>query len=124
MQSSYKDINNYNDNNNNNNNNKNDDESCGNHHATMKQKLKNKLVRRRRLILKSDLNSKTRKAAINMLAIPVITYNFSIIDWNLNEVKRLDIKIRMMMTTHSMHPPKADIHRLYLPGNNWERGLT
>ena len=90
----------------------------------MKQKLKKKLVRRTRLILKSELNSKNRITAINMLAIPVITYSFNIIDWNLSEVKRLDIKIRKMMTTRSMHHPKADIHRLYLPRSSGGRGLT
>ena len=28
------------------------------------------------------------------------------------------------MTTHSMHHPKADIHRLYLSRSNGGRGLT
>ena len=79
----------------------------------MKQKLKKELVRRTRLILKTELNSKNRITAINTLAIPVITYSFNITDWNLSEVKRLDIKIRKMMTTHSMQLPKADIQRLY-----------
>ena len=92
--------------------------------ATMKQKLKKELVRRTRLILKTELNSKNRITAINTLAIPVITYSFNIIDWNLSEVKRLDVKIRKMMTTHSMHHPKADIHRLYLPRSIGGRGLT
>ena len=50
-----------------------------------------------------------------MLAIPVITYSFKFIEWNLGEVKRLDIKVRRMMTTHSMHHPKADIHLSLLP---------
>ena len=45
-------------------------------------------------------------------------------DWNLSEVKRLDIKVRKMMTTHSMHHPKADIHRLYVPRSNKGRGLS
>ena len=84
------------------------DESSGIQHATMKQKLKKELVRRTRLILKIELNSKNRITAINTLAIPVITYNFNIIDWNLSEVKRLDVKLRKMMTTHSVHHPKAD----------------
>ena len=84
-------------------------------HATMKQKLKKELIRRTRLILKTELNSKNRITAINTLAIPVITYSFNIIDWNLGEEKRLDVKITKMMRRHSMHHPKADIHRLYLP---------
>ena len=90
----------------------------------MKEKLKKKLVRRTQLILKSELNSKNRITVINMLVTPVITYSFNIIDWNLSEVKRLDTKIRKIITTRSMHHPKADIHRLYLPRSNEERGLT
>ena len=76
------------------------------------------------MILKTELNSKNRITTINTITIPVITYSFNIIDWNLSEVKRSDIKIRKMMTTHSMHHPKADIHHLYLPRSNWGRGLT
>ena len=72
------------------------DESSGIQHATMKQKLKKELVRRTRLILKTEFNSKNRITAINMLAIPAATYSFNITDWNLNEVKRLYIKVRKM----------------------------
>ena len=88
------------------------DDSSGIQHARMMQKLKRELVRRTRLILKTELNSKSRITAINTLAIPVITYSFTTIDWNLSEVKRLDVKIRKMMTTRSMHLPKSDVHRL------------
>ena len=94
------------------------DESIGIQHATMKQKLKKELVRRTRLILKTELNSKNRVTTINKLAIPVITYSFNIIDWNLSEVKRLGIKVRKTMTTPSIHHPKTNIHRLYLPKSN------
>ena len=59
----------------------------------MKQELKKELLRRTQLILKTNLNSKDRVTAINTLAIPVITYSFNIIDWNLSEVKRLVIKL-------------------------------
>ena len=62
--------------------------------------------------------------AINMLAIPVITYSFNITDRNLSEVKGLDTKVRKIMTTQGMHHPRADIHRLYLPRSNKGRGLT
>ena len=62
--------------------------------------------------------------AINTLVIPVITYSFKIIDWNLSEIKKLDVKIRKIMTTHNMHHPKADVHRLYLPRGSQGRVLT
>ena len=100
------------------------DESSRIQHATMKQKLKKELVRRTRLFLKTELNSNNSITAINTLAIPVITYSFNIIDWNLSEVKRLDVKIRKKMATRSMYHPKADIHRLYLPRSSGGRGLT
>ena len=87
------------------------DNSSGIQHATIKQKLKKKLITRTWLIRKTELNSKNRVTAINMLAIPVITYGFSIINWSLSEVKILDIiKGRKTMTTHSMHHPKGGIH--------------
>ena len=37
------------------------------------------------------------------------------LNWNLSEVKKLNIKVRKMTKRHSMHHPKADIHRIYLP---------
>ena len=43
------------------------DVSSGIQHATTKQKLKKELVRRTRLILKTELNSKNRITAINTL---------------------------------------------------------
>ena len=84
----------------------------------MTEKLKNEPVRRKRLILKTELNSKNRVTAFSMVGILVITYSFNIIDWNLCKVKT------KMMTTYSMHHPKADIHRLYLPRSNGGRDLS
>ena len=100
------------------------DESSGIQHATVKQNLKTEFLRRTRLTLKTELKSKNRITAINMPAIPVITYSFNIIGWNLCEVKRLDIKVRKMMKTNNMHHPKTDIYRLYVPRSNGVRGLT
>ena len=100
------------------------DESSGIQHTTMKQKLKKKLLRRTQLILNTELNSKNRITATNTLAIPVITYSFNITDWNLSEVKILGIKVRKMITIHSMYHPKTDIYRLYIPRSNKGKGLT
>ena len=76
------------------------------------------------MIVKTELNSKNRITVISILAVSMITYSFDIIDWNLREIKRLDVKVRKMMTKHSMHYPKADIHHVYLPISNAGRGLT
>ena len=71
------------------------------------------------------LNSmqKNRIKAINTLAIPVILYSFNIINWNISEIRKLDRKIRKLLTCHGMHHPKADVDRLYLPRNEGGRGL-
>ena len=98
--------------------------SSGIQHVILKQKFKKELVKRTRLIVKTELNSKNRITVISILAVSMITYSFDIIDWNLREIKRLDVKVRKMMTKHSMHYPKADIHHVYLPISNAGRGLT
>jgi len=90
-------------------------EGDGIQHASMKDKLKKEVTRRIRAILKTELNSKNRITAINTLAVPVITYSFNIINWNLSEIKKLDTKVRKLLTLHNMHHPKADVERLYLP---------
>ena len=98
-------------------------EGDGIQHASMKEKIKKEVLRRIRLILKAELNSKNRITAINTLALPVATYSFNIIDWNLNDIKRMDVKIRKLLTANNMHHPKADVDRLYLPRNKGGRGM-
>ena len=99
-------------------------EGDGIQHASMKDKLKKEVIRRVRSILKTELNAKNRITAINTLAVPVIAYSFNIINWNLNEIKKIDTKIRKLLTMYNMHHPKADVERLYLPRSNGGRGMT
>ena len=98
-------------------------EGDGIQHASMKDKIRKEVIRRVRSILKTELNSKNRITAINTLAVPVITYSFNIINWNLNEIKKLDTKIRKLLTMYNMHHPKADVDRLYLPRSSGGRGM-
>ena len=98
-------------------------EGSGMKHAMMKEKLRKECIRRVRIIRKTELNSKNRIIAINTIAVPVISYSFNIITWNLNEIKRIDTKISKQLTCHRMHHPKSNIDRLYLQRNNGGRGL-
>ena len=91
--------------------------------AMMKEKLRKEFIRRVRIIMKTELNSKNRINAINTIAVPVISYSFDIIKWNLDEIKRIDTKIRKQLTCHRMHHPKSNTDRLYLQRNNGGRGL-
>ena len=98
-------------------------EADGIQHAKMKEKIRKEYYRRVRLILKSELNAVNRIAAINSLAIPVITYSMNILNWKINDLKRLDTKPRKLLTMYRMHHPKADVDRLYLPRSEGGRGL-
>ena len=98
-------------------------EAEGIQHAKMKDKIRKEYYRRVRLILKSELNAVNRIAAINSLAIPVITYSMNIFNWQINDIKKLDIKTRKFLTMYRMHHPKADVDRLYLLRSEGGRGL-
>ena len=98
-------------------------EGNGIQHASMKEKIRRECYRRVRAVLKTELNSKNRVHAVNTLAIPVVTYSFNIINWNMSEIRKIDAKIRKIMTCYRMHHPKADIDRLYLPRSSGGRGM-
>ena len=98
-------------------------EGDGIQHAKMKEKIRKECIRRVRSIMKTELNSKNRVTAINTLAIPVVSYSFNIINWNLSELMKLDTKIRKQFTCHKMHHPKSDKDRLYVPRSKGGRGL-
>ena len=91
------------------------DEGDGIQHSLMKERLRKEYYRRVRAILKSELNSKNCIEAINTLAVPVVQYSFNIINWNMADIRRMDVKTRKLLTNNRMHHPKADIDRLYLP---------
>ena len=73
--------------------------------------------------MKTELNSKNRITAMNTLAIPVVTYSFNVVNWNLKELKKLDTKIRKQLTCNRRHHPKSDVARLYIPRRRGGRGM-
>ena len=92
-------------------------------HAQMKERIRKEFYRRVRKVVQSDLNSKNKMMAFNTLAIPVVTYSFNIIDWSLQEIKGMDVKVRKLLTINKMHHPKADVDRIYLPRVEGGRGM-
>ena len=64
------------------------------------------------MILKSELNARNKITAIGALAVPVLRYSFGIINWRIEEIKKIDRKTRKMLTMYKMYHPKADIDRL------------
>ena len=60
---------------------------------------------------------------INTLATLVVTFSFNIVDWKMEEIRKLDRKTRKILTMERMHHPRADVDRMYLPRNKGGRGL-
>ena len=56
-------------------------EGNGIQHFSMREKIRKECFRRVRSILRSELNARNRIDAINSLALPVVTYSFTIINW-------------------------------------------
>jgi hypothetical protein len=98
-------------------------EGDGIQHSKMKEKIRKECYRRVRLILESELNASNRVNAINSLAIPVVTYSFGIIKWSITDIRRIDGKIRKLLTSFRMHHPKSDVDRIYIPRKIGGRGL-
>ena len=83
-----------------------------------KNKIRQECYKRVRGILQLELNAKNKLEAMNILEISVVTYGFSVLNWNLEEIKRIDRKIRKLMTL------KADVSRMYIPRKEGGRGMT
>ena len=64
------------------------------------------------MILKSELNAKNKITAIGSLAVPVLRCSFDIINWRLEEIRKIDRNTRKVLTMYTMYHPKADIDRL------------
>ena len=96
-------------------------EGHGIQHAKMKEKIRKEYYRRIHLHVVLNAN---RIAAINALAVPVVTFSFNIINWKMEELMKLDRKTRKILKMAKMHHPKADVDRLYSPRKAGGRGLV
>ena len=69
--------------------------------------------RRLRLILKSKLNGNNKIQAINTCVVTLLRYVAGIINWKVDELKKMDRTTRKTLMYGDLHP-KSDIDRLYL----------
>ena len=91
--------------------------------SEMKSTIKKEYLRRLKVILKSNLNSKNTISAINSRAIYILRYSAGILGWTVNDMKELDRKTRKMLTLHNMFHKKGDVDRLYMSRQEGGRGL-
>ena len=74
-------------------------------------------------IWSSELSAYNKTIAHNSFATPVITPTISILDWTIQEIKDIDIKIRKVLSVARNFHPTSDIDRLYIGQNLGGRGL-
>lgn len=76
-----------------------------------------------RKVWSSELSGQNKIAATNMLAVPIISFSFGIIKWNVEELRQLDRDTRKIMHVHRSLHPKSSVPRIYLPRQQGGRGL-
>lgn len=89
----------------------------------MKDKVRKEYFKRLRKVLESKLNGGNTVKAINTWAVALVRYSAGIVDWNKEELCKIDRKSRKLMTINRALHPRADIDRLYLPRCEGGRGL-
>ena len=89
----------------------------------IKIKVTAEYKRRLRLILKSKLNGKNKIQAINTWAVALLRYGAGIINWKVDELKKVDKTTRKTLTMYGALHPKSGIDRLYLKRKHGRRGL-
>ena len=73
--------------------------------------------------MKSQLNGKNKIQAINSWAIALLRYGARIINWKVDELKKMDRTTRITLTKFWTLHQKSDIDRLYLKRKHVGRGL-
>jgi len=69
------------------------------------------------------LHAKSKITAVGALAVPVLRYGCDIINWRLEEIRKIDRKTRKLLKVYKVHHPKADIVRLCVKRKERGRGL-
>ena len=80
----------------------------------MKEKIRKECSTRVSSTLQSELNDKNKLEAMSTLAIAVVTYSFNLVNWNLEETKKIGRKIRKLITLNRMNHLKANVSRMHI----------
>lgn len=88
-----------------------------------KQALRKRYEQLLRRIWSSELSGQNKVAATNMLAVPIVTYSFGVLKWNVDELRQLDRETRKTMHLNRSLHPRSSVPRIYLPRQQGGRGL-
>ena len=81
----------------------------------MKEKIKKEYLRRTRKLPETKLYSRNLIKGINIWAVLVVRYSGSFFKLTREELKKMDQRIRKLMTMHKALHPRDDVDRLHMP---------
>ena len=93
-------------------------------HKQMKEKIGDEYLRRVKKLCRSALYAGNLASALNSWAVAVVRYSAGIVEWNKEELSRMDIKTRKLLTMNGAVHPRSNVGRLYIPRKEGGRGMT
>ena len=90
---------------------------------TMKEKVQKEYYIRVRAVLKSKLNGGNVINAINIWAVVAVRYGAGIINWDTEELDKLDLQRLKLLNMHGGLHPRTSVGRLYIPRAQGGRGM-
>ena len=57
------------------------------------------------------------------MAVPLLRHSLGIINWRLEDIRKIDRKTSKVLTMYKMHHPEADTYRLHVKRKGEGRGL-
>ena len=88
-----------------------------------KERVRKEVYARCRKVWSSELSAYNKATAHNIFVTSAINSTFGVIDWSIEELKEIDIRIRKTMSMNSSFHPNSDVDRLYTPRYQGGRGL-
>ena len=98
-------------------------ETNGINHITNKERIRKEFYSRISAMLKTKLNPKSIVISIISLAISTKTHRFNITNETLAVRKKMDFKVRKLITWQRIYHPRAYIRHLLTKKENAEREL-
>ena len=87
------------------------------------ERVKEEVIKRVKMLTKTELNDSNLIKAINMKVVPVATYPMNVCRFSLTELKELDQIIKKELREKNMLGRQASDERLYLKREKGGRGL-
>ena len=100
------------------------DEDVGYKGNLNKESVKKEYLNCIRKIWKSELYSRNKVMAHNILAVPVFTLHFGILEWTKEKVHNIDTRTHKILTCMGNYHKNSSVYRLYTKREVGGRGLN